>query len=89
MIIFYPLKSIEELSHKWIRVPPNQYGEKFWDKNNIHRNQDGWLRIFSKFIPNINNKITPAILYKVDINYIEKTFKDFAVGSKDFMSIKY
>ena len=87
LIILYPLK-IQALSHNWIAVPKSQYGEQLWDKNSFTKNKDGSIRVFSKFIPKSNTEITQEILYTMDINCSEKTFRDVAIGSKEFNEFK-
>ena len=83
LIIFYPLK-IDALSHEWIAVPKSQYGEQLWDKNSVHKNQDGIIRVLSKFIPKSNNEITQDILSSMDGKCSGKSFRDIAVGTKKF-----
>ena len=63
LIIFYPLK-IDALSHDWVAVPKSQFGEQLWDKNSVEKNQDGSLRVFSKFInPDYNWVASKLILF--------------------------
>ena len=83
LIIFYPHK-IDALSNEWIAVPKSQYGDQLWDKNSVQKNQDGSLRVLSKFIPKSTTDITQEILYTMDINCSEQTFRDVAVGTKEF-----
>ena len=83
LLIFYPLR-IDALSHEWIAVPNNQYGEQLWDKKSVHKNQDGYIRVFSKFVPKKTTDISQDILYTMDVNCLEKSFRDVAVGAKDF-----
>ena len=59
-------------------------GTEFWDKNNIQKNQDGSIRVLSKFIPKSTTNITQNILFTMDINCSEKSFRDIAVGTKEF-----
>ena len=87
LIISYPPK-ISALSHEWIGVPSSQYGEQLWDKNSVHKNQDGFVRVLSKFIPKSTTLITKDILYTMDVNCSEKTFRDIAVGEKEFNEFK-
>ncbi len=87
LIIFYPLK-VHALSHDWVAVPKSQYGEQLWDKNSVQKNQDGSIRTFSKFIPKSNTEITQDILYTMDINCSENSFRDVAVGAKKFNEFK-
>ena len=87
LIISYPLK-IDALSHKWIAVPKNQYGEQLWDQNSIQKNPDGLIRVLSKFIPKNTTDITQNILYTMEINCSDQVFRDIAVGSKEFNEFK-
>ena len=82
LIIFYPPK-LYALSHKWIAVPSSKYGVQLWDKNSAKKNQEGF-RVLSKFIPSNKTNITQEILYTMDINCSEKSFRDVAVGAKEF-----
>ena len=88
LIIFHPLKTINASSYNWIEVPKSQFGKQLWDKNSFQKNQDGSLRVLSKFIPKSNSEITQDILYTMDINCSENSFKDVAVGSKKFNEFK-
>ena len=83
LIIFYPPK-IDALSHKWIAVPKSQYGEQLWDQNSIQKNPDGFIRVLSKFVPKSTTDITQDILYTMEVNCSEKTFRDIAVGANEF-----
>jgi len=67
LIIFYPLKT-DALSHDWVSVPKSQFGEQLWDKNSVQKNQDGSIRVFSKFLPKSTTEITQDILYTMDID---------------------
>ena len=87
LIIFHPLKT-DALSHDWVAVPKSQYGEQLWDKNSIQKNQDGSIRVFSKFIPKSTTEVTADILYTMDINCAEDSFRDVAVGAKEFNEFK-
>ena len=84
IIFFIPLNVITALSPDWVSVPQSKYGEQLWDKNSIQKNKDGSRRVFSKFIPKGNTKITEDILYTMDINCLKKTFRDVAIGIKEF-----
>ena len=84
LIILYPQK-IDTLSpHEWIAVPESQYGEQLWDKNSVQTNQDGSIRLKSKFIPKSTTEITQDILYTMDVNCSAKSFRDVGIGSKQF-----
>ena len=72
------------LSHNWVGVPRSKYGEQVWDQKSIQINEDGIRRVLSKFIPKTKSDITNDILYTMDINCAEKTFRDVAVGSDEF-----
>tara|TARA_B100001029_G_C14992457_1_gene412867 strand:- start:237 stop:629 length:393 start_codon:yes stop_codon:yes gene_type:complete len=87
LIIFYPLK-IDALSNDWVAVPQSHFGEQLWDKNSVQTNPDGSLRVFSKFIPKSSNEITKDILYTMDINCSTNSFRDVAVGAKEFNEYK-
>ena len=87
MIIFCPSK-IDALSHKWIAVPKSQYGEQLWDKHTVKENRDSSIRVFSKFIPKSNTEITQEILYTMDVNCSESSFRDVAIGAKEFNEVK-
>ena len=80
---FYPSK-MDALSHEWVSVPKSQYGEQLWDKNSIQKNQNGYIRVLSKFIPKSTTDITQDILYTMDVNCSENSFRDVAVGAKEF-----
>ena len=69
------------LSQEWVGVPKSKYGEQVWDKKSIQRNKDGSVRVISKFIPKDKSEITRDIIYTMDINCFEKSFRDVAVGT--------
>jgi len=83
LIIFYPSK-IDALAHEWIAVPKSQYGEQLWDQHSVQTNLDGFTRVLSKFVPKSTTDITQEILYTMDINCSEKSFRDIAVGANEF-----
>tara|TARA_B100000700_G_scaffold281026_1_gene331342 strand:- start:218 stop:610 length:393 start_codon:yes stop_codon:yes gene_type:complete len=87
LIIFYPL-NIDALSHDWFAVPKSNFGEQLWDKNSVQKNQDGSIRVLSKFIPKSSTEITNDILYTMDINCSENSFRDVAIGAKEFNEFK-
>ena len=82
-ILFLPLLT-NAIDHDWVSVPPSKFGTQLWDAKNMHKNADGSIRVLSKFIPKIKNDITKDILYTMDINCSQKTFRDVGVGAKDF-----
>ncbi len=53
IIVFFciSIKKSEALPHEWVGVPKSEYGEQLWDKQSIKRNEDGSVRVLSKFIP--------------------------------------
>ena len=87
LIFAYPAKT-EALTHDWVLVPKSQYGEQLWDKNSIQKNQNGSIRVLSKFIPTSTSDITNDILYTMDVNCSGKSFRDVAVGTKEFDEFK-
>ncbi len=68
--------------------PKSQFGEQLWDKNSVQKNQDGSIRVYSKFIPKSSSEITQDILYTMDINCSKNSFRDVAVGTKEFNEFK-
>ena len=82
-IIFYfciSIKQLGALPHEWVGVPSSEYGEQLWDRQSIKRNEDGSMRVLSKFIPKTQTEITKDILYTMDINCFEKSFRDVDVS---------
>ena len=73
------IKQSNALSHEWVGVPKSEYGEQLWDRQSIKRNEDGSVRVLSKFIPKTKSEITKDILYTMDINCFEKSFRDVDV----------
>ncbi len=73
------IKQSYALSHEWVGVPKSEYGEQLWDRKSIKRNEDGSVRVLSKFIPKTKSEITQDILYTMDINCFEKSFRDVDV----------
>ena len=73
------IKKSYALSHEWVGVPKSAYGEQLWDRKSLKRNEDGSVRILSKFIPKNKSEITQDILYTMDINCFEKSFRDVDV----------
>tara|TARA_Y100001968_G_scaffold306301_1_gene323000 strand:+ start:8204 stop:8593 length:390 start_codon:yes stop_codon:yes gene_type:complete len=78
----------KDLSHNWIEVPKSEYGMQVWDELSLKKNRDGSIRILSKFIPKTKNDITNDILYTMDINCQNKTFRDVALGQNNFDEFK-
>ena len=83
LVIFYSTK-INALSHKWIEVPQSQYGEQLWDQNSAKKNKNGYIRVLSKFIPKTTTGITKDILYTMDVDCSNKSFRDVSVGVTKF-----
>ena len=73
------IKQSYALSHEWVEGPISEYGEQIWDRKSIKRNKDGSVRVLSKFIPKTKSEITQDILYTMDINCFEKSFRDVDV----------
>ena len=82
LIVFFciSIKKSEALPHEWVGVPKSEYGEQLWDRQSIKRNEDGSVRVLSKFIPKTKSEITKDILYTMDINCFEKSFRDVDVS---------
>jgi len=87
VLLFLPIQA-NAISHDWVIVPTSKFGNQFWDTKSVHKNEDGSIRVLSKFVPKISNDITKDILYTMDINCSQKTFRDIGVGSKDFDEFK-
>ena len=77
------IKQTYALSHEWVGVPISEYGEQLWDRKSIKRNEDGSVRVLSKFIPKTKSEITQDILYTMDINCFEKSFRDVDVFTNE------
>ncbi len=73
------IKQSYALSHEWVGGPISEYGEQIWDRKSIKRNKDGSVRVLSKFIPKTKSEITQDIIYTMDINCFEKSFRDVDV----------
>ena len=80
------IKKSDALPHEWVGVPKTVYGEQLWDKQSIKRNEDGSVRVLSKFIPKTKSEITKDILYTMDINCFEKSFRDVHVSTDELNS---
>ena len=76
----FSIQQSNALPHEWIGVPKSEYGEQLWDRQSIKRNEDGSVRVLSKFIPKTKSEITKDILYTMDINCFEKSFRDVDVS---------
>ena len=88
IIVFFciSMKKSDALPHEWVAVPISEYGEQLWDRQSIKRNEDGSVRILSKFIPKTKSEITKDILYTMDINCFEKIFRDVDVSIDEINS---
>jgi len=88
IIVFFCIliKKSEALPHEWVGVPKSEYGEQLWDRQSIKRNEDGSVRVLSKFIPKTKSEITKDILYTMDINCFEKSFRDVDVSIDEINS---
>ena len=80
------IKQSNALPHEWVGVPKSEYGEQLWDRQSIKRNEDGSVRVLSKFIPKTKSEITKDILYTMDINCFEKSFRDVDVTTDEMNS---
>jgi len=86
LLLFFPIQKVNAFSHEWVAVPKSEYGEQLWDRQSIKRNEDGSVRVLSKFIPKTKSEITKDILYTMDINCFEKSFKDVDVSVDEVTS---
>ena len=80
------IQKSDALHHEWVGVPESEYGEQLWDRQSIKRNEDGSVRVLSKFIPKTKSEITKDILYTMDINCFEKSFRDVDVSINEVTS---
>ena len=80
------IKQANALPHEWVGVPKSEYGEQLWDRQSIKRNEDGSVRVLSKYIPKTKSEITKDILFTMDINCFEKTFRDVDVSTNEVNS---
>ena len=83
---FISIKQLDALPHEWVGGPRSEYGEQLWDRQSIKRNEDGSVRVLSKFIPKTKSEITQDILYTMDINCFEKSFRDVDVSIDEINS---
>ena len=83
---FISIKPSDALLHEWVGVPLSEYGEQLWDRQSIQRNKDGSVRVLSKFIPKTKSAITKDIIYTMDINCFEKSFRDVDVSINEVNS---
>ena len=74
------IKQSNALPYEWVGGPKSEYGEQLWDRQSIKRNEDGSVRVLSKFIPKTKSEITKDIIYTMDINCFEKSFRDVDVS---------
>jgi len=80
------IKQSNALPHEWVEVPQSEFGEQLWDRQSIKRNEDGSVRVLRKFIPKTKSEITKDILYTMDINCFEKSFRDVDVSIDEVTS---
>ena len=85
-MFFIPIQKVNAIPHEWVAVPKSKYGEQLWDRKSIKRNKDGSVRVLSKFIPKTKTEITQDILYTMDINCFEKSFRDVDVSTDEVNS---
>ena len=84
--MFISIKQSNASTHEWVGVPISEYGEQLWDRQSIKRNEDGSVRVLSKFIPKTKSEITKDIIYTMDINCFEKSFRDVGVSTDELNS---
>ena len=83
---FISIKQSNALTHEWVGGPKSEYGEQLWDRHSIKRNEDGSVRVLSKFIPKTKSEITNDIFYTMEINCFEKSFRDIDVSTYEVNS---
>ena len=69
------------MTNDWVDGSKSKYGEQLFDKKSIKRNKDGSIRVLSKFIPKTKGEIIEDILYTMDINCFEKSFRDINIAT--------
>ena len=74
--IYISIKQSNALPHEWVGVPKSKYGEQLWDRQSIKRNEDGSVRVLSKFIPKTKSEITKDILYTICLLYTSPSPRD-------------
>ncbi len=84
--LFISIQQSDAFTHEWVGVPKSEYGEQLWDRQSVKRNKDGSVRVLSKFIPKTKSEITKDILYTMDINCFEKSFRDVEVSTDEVNS---
>ena len=65
-------------------MPKSEYGDQLWNKNSIHKNQDGFIRVLSKFVPKNSSNNTEDILYTIEIDCTIITFRDVEVNADKY-----
>ena len=86
VFFFISIQQSAAFTHEWVGVPNSEYGEQLWDRKSVKRNKDGSVRVLSKFIPKTKSEITKDILYTMDINCFEKSFRDVDVSTDEVNS---
>ncbi|WP_320676690.1 hypothetical protein [Prochlorococcus sp. MIT 1300] len=69
-------------SLKWKEVPSSEFGHQWWDTESLMKDNDENLSILTKFIPkgDSESREKQAILYGMNINCSNRTFKDISVN---------
>jgi len=90
-IIFFLFNHVDQSfarTKDWVEGSTSKFGEQLFDKKSIKRNKDGSIRVLSKFIPKNKGEIVEDILYTMDINCFEKSFRDIDIYSDPINNIK-
>jgi hypothetical protein len=74
-------------NNDWIEGATSKFGEQLLDKKSIKRNEDGSIRVLSKFIPKTKDELIEDILYTMDINCFEKSFRDIDIATSPVNSL--
>ena len=66
-MLLIPTTAALSNSYKWNEVPSSQFGRQWWEENSLIKNDDGSIKIISKYKPN-GAKIITYYLYTVVID---------------------
>tara|TARA_Y100001968_G_scaffold151428_1_gene138586 strand:- start:325 stop:732 length:408 start_codon:yes stop_codon:yes gene_type:complete len=87
-ILLIPNTAALANSYKWNEVPSSQYGRQWWEENTLVKNDDGSIKVISKYRPK-QTKREIYYLYTMDINCKKNLYRDLTVNGKDIPTIKW